>query len=42
MKISDIYVSIDGYLLDDVNIDWFRENSQHYMLAHPDYIQQQS
>ena len=35
MKISDIYVSITGYITQDINIDWCRENSQNYMLALP-------
>ena len=35
------YVSITGYFLKDINVHWWSINSQHYMLAHPDSIQQQ-
>ena len=35
-KISDIYVSTTGYLLQKVNIFCCRINSQHSMLAHND------
>ena len=34
MKISDIYVSTTGYLLQEINIYWYKKNIQHYMLDH--------
>ena len=35
MKISDIYVIITGYLLQEIILHWWRINSQQYMLDHP-------
>ena len=35
IEISNIYVRNTGYLLQDININWFRKNSQHSMLASP-------
>ena len=37
MKFSNVYVSITGYLLQQINIHQCKEKSQHYMLAHPDF-----
>ena len=37
MKISNIYVSITGYLLKVIDTNWCRKNSQHYMLAYTDF-----
>ena len=37
MQISDIYVSITGSLLPQINIRLCRKNSQHSMLAHTDF-----
>ena len=40
-KISDIYVRITGYFLQEINIHWGRINIQHYILDYSDSIQQQ-
>ena len=37
IKISNIYVSINGSILQQINISWSRGNSQHLMLAHLDF-----
>ena len=34
MKISDVYVRINKYLLQKIDIHRGKENSQHFMLAH--------
>ena len=41
MRISDIYVRINGYLLQEINIHWHGIKIQRSMLDNPDYIQQQ-
>ena len=33
MKNSNIYVSINGYLLQEIIIHWCRKNSQHSMVS---------
>ena len=35
MKIYNIYVSTNWYLIQEINIFWCRKNSQHSMLALP-------
>ena len=37
IKISDIYVSTPVYLLQQISLYQGRNNSQHYMLARPDF-----
>ena len=37
IKISDIYVSTTGSILQLINFHWCRKNSQNSMLANPDF-----
>ena len=37
IKIDDIYVSTNGFLLQQINMCWCRENSQHSMLDHTNF-----
>ena len=37
IKIADIYVSISGYLLQQINIHQCKKNIQHSMLDHLDF-----